>query len=157
MIVDQIAVVCYGRNDRGVPQLHGVRLTGQGDVTATNHVWRRDDISSFVPSPVAYQGHVYLVRDRGEVECLDPATGETVWSEALPKSRTNYYASPLIASDRLYAAREDGAVFVASIADGRFELLSENEMDQPVIGTPVPLGNQILIRGEKELLCFGNP
>jgi outer membrane protein assembly factor BamB len=157
VIVDDIAVVCYGRNDRGVPQMHGVRLTGNGDVTETNHVWQRDDISSFVPSPVAYQGRVYLLRDRGEVECIDPKTGETVWTDALPKSRTNYYASPLIAANRLYAAREDGVVFVASIENGEFELLSENDMGQPVIGTPVPIDNRILIRGEEELLCFGNP
>ncbi|MFO0013359.1 MAG: Pyrrolo-quinoline quinone, partial [Planctomycetota bacterium] len=71
------------------------------------------------------------------------------------KSRANFYASPLIAGDKLYAAREDGAVFVASIANGKFVTLSETEMGEPVIGSPVPIGNRILIRGENHLYCFG--
>lgn len=155
VIVGDTAVICFGRNDRGSPLMFGIRLSGEGDVTETNHVWQRDDISSFVPSPTAYQGRVYLVRDRGEVECVDPQSGENIWSDRFPKSRANFYASPLIAGDKLYAAREDGVVFVASIADDQFKLLSENDMGQPVIGSPVPTGNRILIRGEKELLCFG--
>ena len=157
VIVGDMAVVCYGRNDRNQPRLHGIRLSGSGDVTATNHVWRRDDVGTFVPSPVAYQGRVYLVRDRGEVECIDPVTGKTIWSDAFPKGRAAFYASPVIAGGKLYAPREDGVVFVASVTDDRFQLLAENDMDQPVIGSPVPVLNRIFIRGEKHLFCFASP
>ena len=156
VIVDDVAVICYGRNDRKIPRMFGVQLSGSGDVTETNHVWQRDDISTFVPSPVKYQGRVYIVRDRGEVECIDAVTGKTVWSNALPKSRSNYYASPLIAGGKLYAPREDGVVFVASVLDGKFQLLSENDMQEPVIGSPVPAGEKILLRGEKHLFCFAS-
>ncbi len=155
VIVDDMAIVSFGRNDRGLPRLYGIRLTGAGDVTATNHVWLRDDISSFVPSPVAYKGNVYLVRDKGEVECIDPRSGKSIWSDAFPKNRSAFYASPLIAGDKLYAPREDGVVFVASVAGGKFELLGENDMGEPVIGSPVPVHNRLLIRGEKHLFCVG--
>jgi outer membrane protein assembly factor BamB len=157
VIVKDTAVICFGRNDRGLPRLFGVRLSGSGDVTETNHAWQRDDISSFVPSPLAFQERVYMVRDQGQVECIAPTTGDTVWSDRFPKSRAKFYASPLIANGNLYAAREDGVVFVAKITDGKFELLSENDMGQSVIGSPVPTANQILIRGEKELRCYRNP
>ncbi len=157
VIVGDMAVICYGRNDRGDPRLYGIRLTGSGDVTASNHVWQRDDIGAFVPTPAVYQGRVYLVRDRGEVECIDPLTGETIWSDALPKGRASYYASPLIAGGQLYAPREDGVVFVASVADDHFQLISENDMQESVIGSPVPAGDRILIRGEKHLFCLGAP
>lgn len=153
VIVGDMAVIAYGRNDRGIPRLHGVRLTGTGDVTATNHVWQRDDVGTFVPTPVAYKGRVILVRDRGEVACIDPATGSTVWENAFPKHRANYYASPLVAGGKLFAPREDGVVFVASIANDKFELLSENDMAESVIGSPIPASNRILIRGVKHLFC----
>lgn len=156
VIVKETAVICFGRNDRGLPRLFGVRLSGTGDVTETNHAWQRDDISSFVPSPLAFQERVYMVRDQGQVECIEPTTGKTVWSDRFPKSRAKFYASPLIANGNLYAAREDGVVFVAKITDGKLELLSENDMGQSVIGSPVPTANQILIRGEKELRCYRN-
>ncbi len=153
VIVGDMVVIAYGRNDRGVPRLHGIRMTGSGDVTATNHAWRRDDVGTFVPTPVAYHGRVILVRDRGEVACIDPATGNTIWEGTFPRHRSNYYASPLIAGDKLYAPREDGTVFVASIANDKFEVLSENDMGESVIGSPVPAGNRILIRGESHLFC----
>jgi outer membrane protein assembly factor BamB len=157
VIVGDMVVLCFGRNDRGTPRMHGIRLAGSGDVTETNHVWRRDDVGSFVPSPAVHGGHVYLVRDRGEVECIDPATGQTIWSDAFPKGRASYYASPLIAGGKLYAAREDGMVFVAEVGADRFKLLAENDMAQPVIGSPVPASNCILIRGEHHLFCFASP
>ncbi|MEQ1828185.1 MAG: PQQ-binding-like beta-propeller repeat protein [Pirellula sp.] len=157
VIVDDMAVICYGRNDRGTPRFFGIRLAGRGDMTNASHVWQRNDIGSFVPTPAVYRGRVYLVRDRGEVECIDPATGKTIWSNAFPKGRSNFYASPLIAGGKLYAPREDGVVFVASVADDRFELLAENNMEESVIGSPVPATDCLLIRGEKSLFCLATP
>mgnify|MGYP003346691251 FL=1 len=151
VIVGDMVIIAYGRNDRGTPRLHGIRLTGSGDVTSTNHVWRRDDVGTFVPTPVVYKGRVILVRDRGEVASIDPATGKTVWEGMFPRNRANFYASPLIAGDKLYAPREDGTVFVANVANDKFEVLSENNMDESVIGSPVPAADGILIRGEKHL------
>lgn len=157
VLVGDTALICYGRNDRGIPRTFGVRLTGSGDVTNTNHVWQRDDIGAFVPTPAAYQDHIYVVRDKGEVDCIEPATGKTVWTNAFPKNRNKFYSSPLIADGKLYAPREDGVVFVASIADGRFDLLTETDMEQPVIGSPIAVADRLFIRGEKQLFCFALP
>ena len=153
VIVGDMAVIAYGRNDRGIPRLHGIRLSGNGDVTQTNHVWERKDVGTFVPTPAVYKGRVILVRDRGQVASIDPVTGKTIWEGAFPKHRTNFYASPLVAGDKLYAPREDGTVFVASIANDKFELLSENDMGESIIGSPVPVFNGILLRGEQHLFC----
>ena len=154
VIVGDMVVIAYGRNDRGIPRLHGIRLTGSGDVTETNHVWKRDDVGTFVPTPVVYQGRVILVRDRGEVACIDPATGKTIWSGEFPKNRANFYASPLIAGDKLYAPREDGTVFVASVANDHSKSWPRTTWRESVIGSPVPAANRLLIRGEKHLFCI---
>ena len=154
VVSQDMAVIAYGRNDRGHPRLHGIRLSGSGDVTATHRIWKRDDISTFVPSPVEYKGRVYMVRDRGQVECLDPQKGETIWSDAFPKNRSAFYSSPLIAGGILYAAREDGVVFAAEIED-RFKLLAEVDMQEPIIASPVPFGDRILLRGYENLFCVG--
>lgn len=157
VIVDNIAIVAAGRNDRGQPLLYGVKLEGSGDVTADAHVWARNDIGTFVPSPVTWKGKVFLVRDRGEVECLNPATGESVWRSRFPKSRSNFYSSPLIAGGNIYAPREDGGIFVADIAGGEMKLTSEGDLRESIIGSPIPfMGNRILVRGAKHLFCFGD-
>ena len=157
VIVGDTAVIAFGRNDRGKPRLHGIRLAGAGDVTASAHAWLREDVGTFVPSPVVHQDRVYLVRDGGEVECLEPASGQSIWQGAFPKHRTNYYASPVIADAKLYAPREDGVVFVASIGATGMQVLSENNMQEPIIGSPVPVSGRLLLRGEKHLFCLAVP
>ena len=156
VVVGDVAVVAAGRNDRKQPLLYGVKLDGSGDVSDTNIIWKRDDIGTFVPTPAVWHGNVYLLRDQGEVECLNPADGASVWREKLPKHRAKYYTSPLIAGGILYAAREDGAAFVVNVKDGEFKLLSETDLEESVIGSMVPLGKQVLVRGEKHLFCFGD-
>ena len=156
VIADNTVVIAYGRNDRGIPRLHGIKLEGKGDTTSTNHAWKRDDVGTFVPSPSIYKGQVILVRDQGEVESVEPKTGKTNWKGAFPKGRSNFYSSPLIAGDKVYAPREDGIVFVGRMNSNGFEVLSETNLEEPVIGSPIPLGEQVLIRGENHLYCFGN-
>ena len=58
----------------------------------------------------------------------------------------------MIAGGKLYAAREDGVVFVARVEE-KFELLAENTMGERVIASPVPVSNRLLIRGEQHLFC----
>jgi outer membrane protein assembly factor BamB len=149
-----IVVVPGGRADRGQPRLYGIRLGGEGDVTATHRVWKREDVGTFVPTPAEDKGRIYLLRDQGEMECLDPATGQTLWHGAFPKASAKYYASPVIAGGKLYAAREDGVIFVAQV-EGGFKVLAENRMGERIIASPVPVSNRLLIRGEKHLFCAG--
>jgi outer membrane protein assembly factor BamB len=117
-------------------------------------MWTRQDTGTFVPTPAAFEGKVFLGRDRGELECIDPGTGKTLWAGALPKDKSSYYSSPTLADGKLYFAREDGVVFVVKASEN-FELLSENPMGERIIAAPVPVDNRLLIRGEKHLFCIG--
>jgi outer membrane protein assembly factor BamB len=152
VVVGSVAVVPVGRDDRNQGKIHGIRLGGKGDVTATHRAWQRNDLGVFCASPVEYQGRVYLLRHKGEIVCLDPATGKTVWTAQLPEHRTPFYASPMIANGILYAAREDGVIFTGRVGE-KFELLSENSIGEQVIATPTPAENRIFIRGDKHLFC----
>ena len=154
VVQNGIVIVPVGRDDRpGQSRIHGIRAGGSGDVSASRRAWSRDDIGVFCSSPVSYKGRIYLLRHRGGVVCLDPATGKTIWEDAFPRASSSYYSSPLIANGLLYAAREDGTVFAARIGE-KFELLGENPMGEKVIASPVPMNNGILIRGEQNLFCI---
>jgi outer membrane protein assembly factor BamB len=150
VLAGDMAVVPYGRGDR----LYGIRLGGSGDVTATHRAWERTDTGAFVPTPAEYRGRIYLLRDRGEVQCIDPTTGKTLWTGALPKTSSKYYASPTVAGGKLYAVREDGRVFVANV-EGKFALLAENDLEERGIASPVPVAGRLLLRGEEHLFCVG--
>ncbi|HOY60553.1 MAG TPA: PQQ-binding-like beta-propeller repeat protein [Verrucomicrobiota bacterium] len=132
--------------------MHGIKLGGEGDVTATHRLWKREDLGVFVSSPAVYKGRIYLLRHRGGVVCLDPATGKTVWSDALPEDKSPYYASPTVASGIFYAAREDGVVFAVRVGE-RFELLGANPMSERIVASPVPVANRLLLSGDSHLFC----
>jgi outer membrane protein assembly factor BamB len=155
VVADDVAIIAYGRADRTIPKLYGIRVgcvAGKGG----ERLWKREDVGTFVPTPAIYNGNVYILRDRGELECLEPKTGKTIWKDALPKTSKNFYGSPLIAGQNLYAVREDGVVFVGSIKNNKFELLSENDMGEKVIASPVPSEGRLFIRAEKNLFCIGH-
>jgi outer membrane protein assembly factor BamB len=153
VIYSNLAIVPAGRDDRPrQSRVHAIRIGGNGDVTSTNRVWKRDDVGVFVSSLAEYKGRIYLLRPKGEIVCLDPVTGSTIWSGSLPPGSARFFASPVIANGVLYAAREDGVVFAARVED-KLELLSENPMGERIIGSPAVADGRLLLRGDKHLFC----
>jgi outer membrane protein assembly factor BamB len=153
VIHGNLAIVPAGRDDRpGQSRIHAIRLDGNGDVTGTHRVWKREDVGVFVSSPAQYKGRIYLLRPRGEIVCLDPDKGQTLWTGTLPRGSASFYASPVIANGVLYAAREDGVVFVVGVGE-RFQLLSENPMGERIVASPALADGRLLLRGDKHLFC----
>jgi len=146
-VADGLAVVPYGRGDF----LTAVRLDGTGDVTNTHKAWERTGVGADVPSPIIRDGRIYLLHDRGRIACVDLQTGEDLWSANLPKSRLRFFASPVLAGDLLYAAREDGTLFVGRVTDKGYEPLAENAMGEELVVGPVPVRDSLLIRGPEHL------
>jgi len=146
-IGDGIAVVPYGRGEF----LAGVRLGGKGDVTKSNRLWDKQKIGADVPTAVVRDGKAYLLTDGGRIVCLEMQSGDEVWSADLPRNRNKFYASPVLAGDKLYAAREDGTIFVGRVSDEGFEQLAENPMGEQIIASPVPIGGGLLVRGSEHL------
>ena len=110
------------------------------------------DSSADVPTPVVANGKLYLLTDAGHVACLDLQTGSELWSADLPKNHNRYYASPVLAGDKLYCARIDGILSVGRVSDKGFELLADNnDMGERIIATPVPIRGGLLIRGDEHL------
>jgi outer membrane protein assembly factor BamB len=150
---DGIAIVPYGRGEF----LAGVRLGGKGDITASNRIWEMSGrgVGTDVPTPIVANGRAVVLGDDGKIVCRDLQTGKELWSAELPKNRNKFYASPVLAGDTLYAAREDGMVFVGRVSESGFELLSENDMGEQLIATPVPVDGAVLLRGAEHLFRAG--
>jgi outer membrane protein assembly factor BamB len=142
-----MAVVPYGRGSF----LAGVRLGGQGVITETNRVWEIDKNSADVPTAVVRDGNLIVLGDRGEVACIEMNSGRELWKDSLPRNRNKYYASPVLAGNKLYCAREDGVVYVCELSADGFEVIGENDMGEKIIATPAPVRNGLLVRGEKHL------
>lgn len=116
--------------------------------------WQRDDLGADVPTPVFSNGRVYINGDKGELACLEAATGRTQWAESLPKNRNKYYSSPVVCDGKVYCTREDGVTFVLSDSDA-FELLATNELQSETVSTPIPFEEGLLIRTFDQLFLVG--
>ena len=145
-----IAVVPYGRTKYAA----GVKMGGSGDITNSARLWERNDLGADCPTPVGRDGKVYLLSDRGQINCLDARTGKDLWEDAIPRASAKYYSSPILAGDLLYCGREDGVIAVVQVSDSGMKVLAQNDMGERIAAAPVPVNDKLLIRGVEHLFCF---
>ncbi len=89
------------------------------------------------------------------MDCIDPLTGKNIWGGVFPEGKGKFYSSPLIAGGHLYAIREDGMVYVIKLED-KFEIVSEIDMKDRIIASPIAISGRLLIRTNRHLFCIGN-
>jgi len=131
-----------------------IRLGGDGDVTATNVRWRYHRSVPQLPSPLLYQGVLYMVNDGGIVTSLDPATGETLKQGRLKGAIDRYYASPVAADGKIYMVSEKGLVAVLP-PDGSLEPIVVNDLGENCYATPALADGRIYVRTVNTLYAFG--
>ncbi|MEM6799089.1 MAG: PQQ-binding-like beta-propeller repeat protein [Planctomycetota bacterium] len=153
VVEDGVAYLYGGRNPAGAM---AVRLGGRGDVTDTHVLWTSRD-SSYVATPVLYDGHLYWASDRGQAYCVDAATGETVYRERLPVQMRGrpFYASPVLSGDRFIVPSRYDGIFVFS-ASTDFKQLAVNRFDgddSQFNATPALVDGDLLLRSDSYLYC----
>jgi outer membrane protein assembly factor BamB len=133
-----------------------VKLGDKGEVTADHLAWenRQKYPLPYVPCLLTRGEYVYSVHDKGLASCHAVRSGEEVWSERL--STVGFTASPILVDGKVYAAAENGEVFVYE-ASPKFELLAKNALGEPVYATPAVANNHLFLRGNKHLYCIGKP
>ncbi|HET9786910.1 MAG TPA: PQQ-binding-like beta-propeller repeat protein, partial [Pyrinomonadaceae bacterium] len=134
--------------------LTAVRLTGQGDLTASNVVWRVQKAYPNIPAPLIYRGVMYLMKEGGIVSSLDPASGQVLKQGRTPDALEAYYASPVAADGKIFMVSASGKVTVLK-AGAQWEILAMNDLDEEVWATPAIAGNNLYIRTRNALYSFG--
>lgn len=129
-----------------------VRPTGRGDITETAVRWRFRKGAPYVPSPLLYKDVLYVVKNGGIVTTLDARTGSLHQQKRLP-GRGAYYASPVAADGRIYAASARGVLSVLQAAP-RWKLIISHDLGEPIYATPVIDGRRLYVRTAAALYCF---
>ena len=136
-----------------VRPLLALRAGGRGDVLDSHVIWRADD-GPDVPTPVTDGTYLYIVNDQGIVFVHDVKTGELVYGRQRLKPGT-YSASPVIADGKIYVTNEGGLTSVFK-AGPKFEVLSENPLNDYVLSSPAVSEGQIFIRTSQYLYAIGD-
>jgi outer membrane protein assembly factor BamB len=145
---------------RGVQPIFAIKpgatgnITLNGDQTKSDFIaWSTKHGGPYIPTPVIYGDHLYVLLNNGVLAAYDVRTGDRVYQERLGAGGS-FSASPVAADGKIYLLSEDGDVFVVK-AGPKYELLATNPMGEVLMATPAISGGVIIIRGLKDVFAIG--
>jgi outer membrane protein assembly factor BamB len=134
-----------------------VKLGGAGNLDGTGKVlWTYNKGTAYVPSPILYDGYLYLMSDAGVLTCVEPETGKIVYEGGRVPVATKFYgASPVAFDGKILLTSDDGDTFVIK-AGPKHEVLASNSIGEPCRTSIAIADGKLFIRGEKHLYCISN-
>lgn len=132
--------------------LLAIRRGGSGDVTKSHIEWYHGKQVPTQPSPILYDGRLFIVSDNGIGQCLDAETGEVIWKKRLAG---NYSASPLLVGDRVYFFSREGTATVVDANSPKGDVVATSELDGGYMATPAVVDGQLIVRTETHLYAIG--
>jgi outer membrane protein assembly factor BamB len=153
-------IVVTGSGLGGRRPLMAVRPGGLGDISLTGAETSNAQVKwsksrgPFIPTPLAYQGILYVLANNGVLDAYDVATGEEIYRQRLPQIGSGFSASPVAADGKLYVTNEDGQVMV--IAAGRtFRHIATNSIPETLMATPALSNGVLYLRGSSSMFAIG--
>ncbi len=134
--------------------LVAIRLDGNAQ-TQEKELWRYEkSFVGVVPSPLFYDGVLYLLKNGGLLTSFDAETGKVAKAGRIAGALGGYSASPVAAEGKLFLASEEGKVTVLKGARD-WEVLAINDLGEGCYATPALVGGRIYLRTSEALYCFG--
>jgi len=125
----------------------------QGETKSDAIAWRQSMAAPYVPSPVAYDGRIYILFDQGFIACYDANTGREIYGKTRIGVGATFSASPVAMDGMLFCGSEDGDVFVIKAGD-KYELLATNSLGESIMASPAVSGGKMFIRTTGHLYCI---
>ncbi|MBX7071830.1 MAG: PQQ-binding-like beta-propeller repeat protein [Pirellulales bacterium] len=131
--------------------LTGLRIATAGEGQQASVAWDNVDLTSYLSSMLVHEGHVYGMADDGQFACVRLSDGKTLWQGG----DHGYYASPVLAGDRLLALNEEGSVALLAANPARYAELGQWKLAAGATWTmPAIAGGRIFVRSADRLACF---
>jgi outer membrane protein assembly factor BamB len=137
------------------PGARGDLTLAKGDTQNAHVAWSKTGRGSYMPTPLAYRGILYVLANNGVFDAYDIATGKERYRQRLPLVGSGYSASPVAADGKIYLSNEDGEMLVVE-AGATFKLIATNSMGESVMATPALSEGVMYVRGAATLFAVGN-
>jgi outer membrane protein assembly factor BamB len=140
--------------------LYAVKAGASGDITPKDDAessdgvaWSLPSAGPATPSPLVYQGHLYVLDDRnGVVSCYDAKTGKQVYRQRLPRAR-GFTSSPWAAGGKVFCLDDAGTTHVLR-AGPKFEVLGRNTIEEMCWSSPALADGALFLRTVDHLYCI---
>lgn len=132
----------------------GLSPDASGAISAggTGELWRIAKGTPDVPSPVVFEGRVFLCRENGVLTTIDARSGKQYFSERF-HSQT-YRASPVIADGKLILSAKDGTFTVVKPGE-TLTILAKNKLSDQFTASPAVSNGRLYLRGFANLYAIG--
>jgi outer membrane protein assembly factor BamB len=156
---EDLFVVASGRDPER--PVFAIRAGARGDITLTGRntgsdavAWSRAQRGPYMPTPLIYEGLVYVLENNGIFDAYDLETGEEVYRARLPHLGSGFSASPVAADGKIYLAGEDGEMLVLSSGPEPAHIAT-NAMGELLMATPALSDGVMYVRSSRSLFAIG--
>jgi outer membrane protein assembly factor BamB len=137
--------------------LKAIRIAdAKGDVTGTQAiVWSLDRDTPYVPSPMLYDGLLYLLKSNSPIlSVFDASTGKPHYQLQRLSGISEVFSSPVGSAGRVYITGRDGTTLILRNGPS-FEPLATNVLDDGFDASPALVDNELYLRGYRHLYSIG--
>jgi outer membrane protein assembly factor BamB len=136
------------------PGARGDITPASGESTSRSVVWSIERRGPYMPTPLIYQGLLYVLGNNGVLDVFELASGKEVYRQRTPHRGSGFSASPVAADGKIYLASEDGDIVVVR-AGRQFEHLATHPMGELLMATPALSQGAMYVRGAQSLYAVG--
>lgn len=159
LVSDDLIVVSSGRGpERPIfvvrPNARGDITLAEGKTASETIAWSRTGRGAYMPTPLVYQGRLYVLANNGTFDAYNLKTGEEIYRQRLPAIGSGYSASPVAADGKIYLTNEDGEIVVVGAGD-KFTHLATNSMGELLMATPALSEGVMYVRSSQSLFAIG--
>jgi outer membrane protein assembly factor BamB len=135
--------------------LLAIELGRTGDLSGSDAIkWQVDRGTPYVPSPLLYEGKLYVCTvNNGVISCYNAKTGQPHYTAQRLEKISGIYASPTAAAGRIYFVGRNGVTYVIKPSE-QFEVLAVNKLDDNIDCSPAFVDNEMFLKGKKYLYCI---
>jgi len=135
--------------------LIAVRPGGLGNISQTHVVWSYNRGLPYVPSPLYYDGRIYLIKDGGMMSSFEAKSGKAFYTQERLDASGSYYASPVAADGKIYVASLPGKLTVVKAGGEAPKILHQVDFGERIFATPALVEDKIYLRTQTQLYAFG--
>lgn len=159
IFADDMLVVVSGRGPER--PIFVVKAGARGDLTlpegktsSDTIVWSRTGRGSYMPTPLIYNGILYVLANNGTFDAYNLKTGEEIYRQRLPLVGSGFSASPVASDGKIYLSNEDGEILVVSAGE-KFNHIATNSVGELLMATPALSDGVMYVRSSQSLFAIG--
>jgi outer membrane protein assembly factor BamB/protein tyrosine phosphatase (PTP) superfamily phosphohydrolase (DUF442 family) len=159
IFADDMLVIASGR----APErpIFVVKAGARGDLTLPDGktssdtvIWSRTGRGSYMPTPLIYNGILYVLANNGTFDAYNLKTGAEIYRQRLSLVGSGFSASPVASDGKIYLSNEDGEILVISAGE-KFNHIATNSMGELLMATPALSDGVMYVRSSQSLFAIG--